>query len=1258
MTLRRFFILFVLLSWAKWSPIEAVPSISGVSYSDVTKSGALIRWDSSAPSTQDKILFGTSTTYGYYTDGGTLGITHHNWYISGLAANQTYHFCPQSTDTSGASICDGTQNDYTLTTLSEASVLPESPQPPASIDVSMPSQTGKIWNVSSNCNDPTTGLQGALNAASLGDTIVIPAGEVCTGDYNFPPKTGTGWIVVRTSTPDSKLPAPGNRITPDQKPLLATLRTASLYAVGYANAGDSCRLYPNSTGATEFGINFKYVSQCVNGAWQQIKEVGSGPTPPSTCNTGEWFYQTNATNLEAVSWWCVAPNEWENMLLWADANPYGPGAVNFQPNAHHYRLVGLEITQIPTPTTAHVTNAQVLVYIPGNQNISNITIDRCYLHGQPYPSQTWVAIEGNANSLAVVDSYIDQISVWTPDHNAVGETAAFAILIDAAQGPGRFENNYISAYGIDVFFTDNSGASIADPTDYVIRHNYFYRDPSYMFGSPTNLGENHHYFQRQRFELKRGRRMVVEGNIFNGSWAETQGGQLFLLGPRQGAGAEPNNFPTTISDILVRDNLFENGAQGIQVFGHNTPVIINGDSAPWMMQRIQFSDNVLYNIDGKRVCPQGTYSNGNFSIFFNLGGAPEDLVLTHNTFYQLSQSIGSAGITYDGHPPGANFMVRDNVMPGNTNTIYGYGIPTLDLTWTRGSNPGWWMDHNVFFNETDSDLPAPQDKTSSYPTNNFWAGDQSTVGFGSLTSPFQLGITGGPYAGQASDGTNPGIDQAAFTAATAHTIDGQWGGTSTTQNPPGLPVLASTGPFPIDGNLSFQVQGGVGNVTTTIILRTSISTFTASVSGWSVPLANIAGLVTGTYSLTATVQNMVGTSPLLETTVFITPVLPQAPQLLGSGPWTTTGSMNFQPQPSAGDVTTSITLTGNGQTFTTSGAGWSVALASISGLVAGSYVLNATVTNVAGTSPALITTVQITSSGSTLQAPTIPVLLGSNPWAVDGTFNFQPQPSAGPITLYTWLVNPSGFYQATSSNWSVPLSSFTGLTPNTYTLAAMAQNAAGFSPAMSINIQVIASTTPTVAVTAPQLIGAGPWPSTGTLNFQEQPHTGLVTLNLWLTPLSPSSGQSPKSYSFSATGWSASLASLSGLQAGTYFLVDNAQNFLGASPFTFTIIQITGSNAAGPTGGPESNVVGASGPLVYPNPWRSDNNTGPLNFDNLRAGATVKIFTVSGHLVATKTADSSGKAHWDPAGSASGLYLYLATDDQGHKFKGKIAVLK
>jgi hypothetical protein len=49
---------------------------------------------------------------------------------------------------------------------------------------------------------------------------------------------------------------------------------------------------------------------------------------------------------------------------------------------------------------------------------------------------------------------------------------------------------------------------------------------------------------------------------------------------------------------------------------------------------------------------------------------------------------------------------------------------------------------------------------------------------------------------------------------------------------------------------------------------------------------------------------------------------------------------------------------------------------------------------------------------------------------------------------------------------------------------------------------------------------------------------------------------------------------------------------------------------------------------------------------------------VSGHLVATKTADSSGKAHWDPVGSASGLYLYLATDDQGHKFKGKIAVIK
>ena len=57
-------------------------------------------------------------------------------------------------------------------------------------------------------------FQAALNQAQPGDVIVLQAGATFTGNFMLPNKAGTGWITIRTSTPDRALPGPGTRITP------------------------------------------------------------------------------------------------------------------------------------------------------------------------------------------------------------------------------------------------------------------------------------------------------------------------------------------------------------------------------------------------------------------------------------------------------------------------------------------------------------------------------------------------------------------------------------------------------------------------------------------------------------------------------------------------------------------------------------------------------------------------------------------------------------------------------------------------------------------------------------------------------------------------------------------------------------------------------------------------------------------------------------------------------------------------------------
>ena len=59
-------------------------------------------------------------------------------------------------------------------------------------------------------------LQAALNSAQCGNTITLQAGATFTGTFKFPAKNCDDghWIIVRTSAPDSVLPAEGQRLTP------------------------------------------------------------------------------------------------------------------------------------------------------------------------------------------------------------------------------------------------------------------------------------------------------------------------------------------------------------------------------------------------------------------------------------------------------------------------------------------------------------------------------------------------------------------------------------------------------------------------------------------------------------------------------------------------------------------------------------------------------------------------------------------------------------------------------------------------------------------------------------------------------------------------------------------------------------------------------------------------------------------------------------------------------------------------------------
>src|SRR5215468_9394209 len=91
--------------------------------------------------------------------------------------------------------------------------------------------TGQTITVNAGGN-----LQSAIDQAQPGDVIMLQAGATFTGNFVLPSKPGTGWITIRTSTPDANLPQ-GTRVTPASALLMPKIVTPNSAPALEADSG-------------------------------------------------------------------------------------------------------------------------------------------------------------------------------------------------------------------------------------------------------------------------------------------------------------------------------------------------------------------------------------------------------------------------------------------------------------------------------------------------------------------------------------------------------------------------------------------------------------------------------------------------------------------------------------------------------------------------------------------------------------------------------------------------------------------------------------------------------------------------------------------------------------------------------------------------------------------------------------------------------------------------------------------------------------
>ncbi|MCX6140857.1 MAG: T9SS type A sorting domain-containing protein [Candidatus Kapabacteria bacterium] len=390
--------------------------------------------------------------------------------------------------------------------------------------------------------------------------------------------------------------------------------------------------FPDTTGYTRItvgpaGRQYQDLQQAIDAAPMRsviILDAGetySGSfTLPKKSDVSGWVIITSSrANELPKDIRRVTPSMSPLMPRIVTVNTSGVPVFSTMSEAHHYRLVGLEITASP-----QVVESYGLVNLgdggTGQTTMSSVphhfVVDRCYIHGHDEGTIMKYGVRLDCSNAAIIDSYLSQF-------HSIGFDAQ---AVSGINGPGPFKiiNNYLSASGENIMF-GGAAPSIQGlvPSDIEIRQNHMVKPLTWWVKHPSYAGK--HWTIKNLFELKTGRRVLLDGNTLENCWADLpigQSGAAILLTVRAEGGKSPQ---ADVSDVTITNNIVKNVGEGISISG--TDEITSNRSS-----RILIYNNKFLNINGPEY-GDGNDAGPNVGTFLKIGD-PTNVILDRNTIEQ------------------------------------------------------------------------------------------------------------------------------------------------------------------------------------------------------------------------------------------------------------------------------------------------------------------------------------------------------------------------------------------------------------------------------------------------------------------------------------------------------------------------------------------------------------------------------------------------------------------------------------------------
>lgn len=356
-------------------------------------------------------------------------------------------------------------------------------------------------------------------------------------------------------------------------------------------------------------------------------------------------------------------------------NNFAP-AIATAAGAHHYWFTGVKFCN-------QFNGINVLVKIGENREAQttvaqvphHITFDRYYSDGGASLNirRNFTA---NGSQLIWSKGYADNCHDSGGDSQCIlGWNGSKEILIE--------DNDLIGGHEVIMWGGGDAAAAEFMPQDIVVRHNHIWRPASWK---PTWQVKN-------LYESKASIRTLIENNVFENHWLQSQAGFAFVAKSENQDGTAPWS---TTQDFTFRYNFIRNISGGWNLSGSGTTPNPITTAA-----RYNIHDNWVKS--GMNVDPYTAESSIGVQMLSNL----HDIIFAHNTIMNNTNSNQFLG--FDGSPL-VHSAVHSNLVYQGLYGVKGSGQSTGLNSLTAYAGAGYLFSHNIMIGDIDC---------SVYPANNF-----------------------------------------------------------------------------------------------------------------------------------------------------------------------------------------------------------------------------------------------------------------------------------------------------------------------------------------------------------------------------------------------------------------------------------------------------------------------------------------------------------------------------------------------------------